>query len=211
MNQGFSRALLFCVAVLLFLGLGFQGVGTGASVVAQEADCGPWLPYEVAEATPQAESEEQTAFQVLSQFETVDELSPDQMVNVFLTQVMLFDNESLAVLSGHGSIIRVDNGLVQITICEGSQVEIQEAGLDVPTRFGAGTFDVAAGGAIFVDPDDQYFITSASTGGADAEMSGTPIAATPAASDEARTGSTLTIVTWDGIPLLHALCGGAGC
>jgi hypothetical protein len=210
MNQRISRAIVLCIVAMLVLGLGVQWGGTTSIAAAQEAGCGPWLPYAEAEATPRAEPEEQDAYQILSEFESVDELTPDLMVDVLLTQVMLFDDGTLSVLSGQSSIIRVDTGLVQITICEGSQVEIQQAGTDRPTRFGAGTFDIPAGGAIIVEAGDQYYLTSSSAGTDTSEASGTPTAATPV-SDEARTGSTITIVTWDGIRLLQGLCGGAGC
>lgn len=207
MNRWISRAVVTCVVAMLILGLGVQGVGTASIASAQDAGCGPWLPFADAEGTPRAEPGEQDAYQFISEFEATDELSPDLMVDVLLTQVMLYDGETLSVLSAQSSIVRVDSGHIRITICDGSQVEIQQAGADRPTRFGAGTFDVPAGGAIIVDADDQYYLTSAS-GGVDA--AGTPIAATPVA-DGAQTGSTLTIVTWDGVWLAQGLCSGASC
>jgi hypothetical protein len=192
---------------MLSLGLGVQWVGTPSSTIAQDGGCGPWIPYAEAEGTPRAEPGAQDAYEIVSEFEATDDVSPDLMVDVLLTQVVLFDGETLSVLSNQSSIVRVDSGFVQITICDGSQVEIQQAGADRPTRFGAGTFDIPAGGAIIVDAEDQYYLTSVSGG---VDEAGTPIAATPVA-DDARTGSTLTIVTWDGIWLAQGLCGGGGC
>ena len=197
MNRRSSRAVVLCIAAMLILGLGVQWLGAASSTIAQDAECGPWLPYAEAEGTPRAGPGEQGAYQIVSEFEASDELSSDLMVDVLLTQVMLYDGETLSVLSAQSSIVRVDSGHIRITICDGSQVEIQQAGADRPTRFGAGTFDIPEGGAIIVDADDQYYLTSAS-GGVDA--AGSPIAATPVA-DGARTGSTLSIVTRGGVRL----------
>ena len=204
MYRRISFAIASTLIAVSMMALGWQGVGMSPTVAAQASDCGPWLPYADVEATPQAEPVDQDAYQVLSAVETIDELAPDQFVHITLTQAILFDGEILAVLSDRSSVIRVDSGLVQITICDGSQVEIQQAGTDRPTRFGAGTFDIPAGGAITVDAGDRYFLASASTGTESAEGSATPTAATSIA-DGARAGSTLTIVTWGGVRLAPGL------
>lgn len=210
MKRRMSRSIVICLMALLICGLGVSWMGTPSSITAQDAGCGPWLPFPQAEGTPRADPAEQDAYQIVSEFESVDQLSPDLLVDVVLTQVILFDDGSLAVLSGQSAIVRVDSGLIRITICEGSQVEIQQQGADHPTRFGTGTFDIPAGGAIILDADDQYYLTSASTGADPAADAGTPAAATPDAG-EARTGSTITIVTWGGIRLSQGLCGSGGC
>lgn len=211
MTRRLFRSIALTLVALIIVGLSVQAFAIAPRAIAQEAaGCGPWIPFDEMEGTPEAKPGEQDDYQVISSFESITELPPDYLIDVVLTQVTLFDGGTLAVLSRQPSIIRVDSGLVQITICEGSQIEIQQADATIPTRFGAGTFDVPAGGALFIDADDQYYLTGASSGTATAEDAGTPTAATPV-SDEARAGSTLTVVTWDGIRLAYGICGGAGC
>lgn len=199
MNQWIARTIVPCLVAILMLSVGAAGVGPMPRAAAQDAACGPWLPFLMAEQTPQAEN--QSVFQIQSSFESITKLDGGGLVDVVVTQAMLFDGGTVAVISGQSAIIRVDSGLVQLTVCDGSQVEIQASDADRSTRFGAGTFDVPAGSAITVNSDDRYYITSASTGTDAEEASSTPMAATPVADGE-RSGSTLTIVTWGGIRLV---------
>ncbi|MEZ4532031.1 MAG: hypothetical protein R2855_13570 [Thermomicrobiales bacterium] len=56
------------------MGLSVQATGSALPATAQDAGCGPWIPFDEMEGTPEAKPGEQDDYQVISSFESITEL-----------------------------------------------------------------------------------------------------------------------------------------
>ena len=216
MNQRLPRLAL--LVVLLVTMVGVFRIGTPApadGVRAQDTPiaCGPWKPYP--EATPIPDS----GFEVTRTYEITEESNSNLEFAKALTEITLFQGGELSVVSDESAILAIDTGLVKLTVCgAGTQVGIQLPGETRPTQFGPpegqteASIELPANSALFIDPDDPYFLTGLADGEAtpsasvqqlDLELSSNAL---PAA-QSGEGGSKIRVVTG----ISRKLCSGAGC
>lgn len=223
MNRRLPQLAILVVLLVSMVGVFQGGTPTPRGVaLAQEAKkptvCGPWKPYADIEGegtTPGTEA----GFEVDRTYMMSELSNSDREDPKSLTEITLFKDGELSVPSEESAIIAVDSGLVQLTVCgEGTQVGIQLPGENEPTPFGPAdgeteaSIELPANSAVFIDPDDPYFLT----GLADGE--GTPTAAVQQLDFEFSSnalpgvqsgegGSKIKVVTG----ISRKLCSGGGC
>jgi hypothetical protein len=214
MNQRLPRLMLLVVLLVTMVGVFRGGTPDPADrVLAQDATvCGPWMPYEAiaeSEATPGPNA----GFEITRTYEMVEASNSNLEDAKALTEITLFKDGQLAVVSDESFFIAVDSGLVELTVCgEQTQIGIQLPNMEAPESFGPGTYELPPNSAVFIDPDDPYFLTGLSDGEAppsagvqqlDFELSSNELPGAQAGDG----GSKLRIVSG----ILRKVCSGGGC
>lgn len=217
MNRTSPRLALLLVLLLSMLGILQVGQGTPANLVlAQAIECGPWVPFEEADAEPEAMSTptDNDAFEIINSFITTEQSNSNLDAPKSLTELILFDDGELSILSEQSSIIRVDAGFVELTVCGDSQVAYQLDGEREIELVGEGTYEIPANSAIFIDPEDAYYITSHSERvepAANVQLLDFEVASNELPSTlQPRSGSQLSVVSGSQLRY-RGLCGGGGC
>jgi hypothetical protein len=128
----------------------------------------------------------ENAYRILSEVDSTSANPNGDDLSTRVTSLVLFDGVDLSSVSSDSSIVWVESGSVTLTVCEDSRVAVQQAGSTQIELLTAGTYQVDAGGTIFLASEAPYFLTA--TGG----------------------DATITIATHQP-RFLRALCGGGSC
>ena len=163
MNRRLSRFALLAVLILSMLG-GFGGNTIERQVALAQANCA--FQNNVVDAEQRANDDpvqnpEEIGVEIVRSFTTTTQSNQNLDAPKSLTDMIVFDGSEITIVSDQSSIIYLESGVVQLIVCDGTTVGVQELGDEQPTEK-AGSYEVTAGSAIYIDPEDSYSLIAVS-------------------------------------------------